>query len=80
MWLVFKDNKTLFSHLAWIQTDRENGGLGDLNYPLLSDLTKEISNKYNVLTDRGVALRGLFIIDKEGLIQYEKTISIISNK
>nr|YP_010337665.1 2-cys peroxiredoxin [Sahlingia subintegra]UNJ17250.1 2-cys peroxiredoxin [Sahlingia subintegra] len=59
-----------YSHLAWIQTERENGGLGDLEYPLLSDLTKEISKSYQVLTNDGVALRGLFIIDKNGYIQY----------
>jgi hypothetical protein len=38
-----------YSHLAWIQTDRKSGGLGDLNYPLVADLTKEISKAYNVL-------------------------------
>lgn len=60
-----------FSHLAWIQTDRKNGGVGDLNYPLVSDLKKEISTAYNVLDpDAGVALRGLFIIDKDGIIQH----------
>ncbi|HEY9813965.1 MAG TPA: peroxiredoxin, partial [Candidatus Sericytochromatia bacterium] len=60
-----------FSHLAWIQTDRKSGGVGDLNYPLVSDLKKEISTAYNVLDpDAGVALRGLFIIDKEGIIQH----------
>lgn len=59
-----------FSHLAWLQTEREAGGLGDLNYPLVSDLKKEISASYNVLTDEGIALRGLFIIDKEGIIQH----------
>ncbi len=60
-----------FSHLAWIQTDRKNGGVGDLNIPLVSDMKKEISNAYNVLDpDAGVALRGLFIIDKEGTIQH----------
>jgi len=59
-----------FSHLAWIQTSRQNGGLGDLNYPLVSDLTKSISTAYNVLTEEGIALRGLFIIDKEGIIQH----------
>jgi len=59
-----------FSHLAWLQTERDAGGLGDLNYPLVSDLKKEISAAYNVLTDEGIALRGLFIIDKEGLIQH----------
>lgn len=59
-----------FSHLAWLQTERDAGGLGDLKYPLVSDLKKEISASYNVLTDDGVALRGLFIIDKEGFIQH----------
>lgn len=46
-------------------TDRKEGGVGDLAYPLVSDLKREISTKYNVLADEGVALRGLFIIDKE---------------
>lgn len=60
-----------FSHLAWIQTDRKSGGVGDLNIPLVSDIKKEISTAYNVLDpDAGVALRGLFIIDKEGVIQH----------
>jgi peroxiredoxin (alkyl hydroperoxide reductase subunit C) len=59
-----------FSHLAWIQTDRKAGGVGDLNYPLVADLKKEISTAYNVLTEDGVALRGLFIIDKDGVIQH----------
>ena len=60
-----------FSHLAWIQTPRTEGGVGDIAYPLVSDLKKEISTAYNVLDpDSGVALRGLFIIDKEGIIQH----------
>jgi peroxiredoxin 2/4 len=60
-----------FSHLAWIQTDRKSGGVGDLHYPLVADLKKEISAAYNVLDpEAGVALRGLFIIDKEGIIQH----------
>jgi peroxiredoxin (alkyl hydroperoxide reductase subunit C) len=59
-----------FSHLAWIQTDRKSGGVGDLEYPLVSDIKKEISEAYGVLTDAGVALRGLFIIDKEGIVQH----------
>lgn len=60
-----------FSHLAWIQTDRKSGGVGDLNYPLVSDIRKEISTAYNVLDpEAGVALRGLFIIDKDGIIQH----------
>lgn len=59
-----------YCHLAWIQMDREVGGVGDLNYPLVSDLNKEISLSYNVLTEEGKSLRGLFIIDKEGIIQH----------
>ncbi|MBD1920124.1 peroxiredoxin [Microcoleus sp. FACHB-831] len=60
-----------FSHLAWIQTDRKTGGIGDLNYPLVSDIKKTISAAYNVLDpEAGIALRGLFIIDKEGIIQH----------
>ncbi|WP_199302926.1 peroxiredoxin [Oscillatoria sp. FACHB-1406] len=60
-----------FSHLAWIQTDRKQGGIGDIDYPLVSDIKKEISTAYNVLDpEAGVALRGLFIIDKEGIVQH----------
>ncbi len=60
-----------YAHLAWIQTDRKLGGVGDLNYPLVSDLKKSIATAYNVLDpDAGVALRGLFIIDRAGIIQH----------
>jgi peroxiredoxin (alkyl hydroperoxide reductase subunit C) len=60
-----------FSHLAWIQSDRKSGGIGDLNYPLVADLKKTISEAYNVLDpEEGIALRGLFIIDKDGVIQH----------
>lgn len=60
-----------FSHLAWIQTERKLGGVGDVNYPLISDIKKEISTAYNVLDpDAGISLRGLFIIDKDGAIQH----------
>ena len=53
-----------FSHLAWVQTDRKNGGLGDIAYPLVADLNKTIARDYQVLDeDAGIALRGLFIID-----------------
>nr|QCI06895.1 2-Cys peroxiredoxin [Halydictyon mirabile] len=59
-----------YCHLAWIQMDRNIGGVGDLKYPLVSDLSKEISTSYNVLTKEGKALRGLFIIDPDGIIQH----------
>ena len=48
----------------------QEGGLGDLNYPLVADLKKEVAKSYGVLTEDGIALRGLFIIDREGVIQH----------
>jgi peroxiredoxin (alkyl hydroperoxide reductase subunit C) len=62
---------SVFSHLAWVQTDRKQGGLGDIAYPLVADIKKEISAAYNVLDpEEGIALRGLFIIDKDGVVQH----------
>uniref|UniRef100_A0A6B2EKL0 thioredoxin-dependent peroxiredoxin n=1 Tax=Phlebotomus kandelakii TaxID=1109342 RepID=A0A6B2EKL0_9DIPT len=59
-----------FSHLAWTNLDRKNGGLGQLQYPLLADITKEISRDYNVLLEQnGISLRGLFIIDPNGILR-----------
>jgi len=56
-----------YSHLAWIQ----RGDLGDLKYPLLSDFKKEVAARYGILDEKaGEALRGLFIIDPDGIIQY----------
>ena len=59
-----------YSHLAWIQTPRAEGGLGGLTYPLVSDITKQISRDYGVLLEGGVALRGLFLIDKAGVVRH----------
>ena len=58
-----------FSHLAWVNTPRNQGGLGDMNIPLLSDLSKKISTDYAVLLDTGISLRGLFVIDPNGVIR-----------
>ncbi|CAG0885026.1 unnamed protein product [Darwinula stevensoni] len=59
-----------FSHLAWINTSRKQGGLGGLKYPLLSDFSKTIARDYGVLLEgAGVALRGLFIINPEGILR-----------
>lgn len=59
-----------FSHLAWINTPRKAGGLGKLEYPLLSDITKKIASDYDVLIENeGIALRGLFIIDPKGVVR-----------
>ncbi|XP_004625688.1 thioredoxin-dependent peroxide reductase, mitochondrial [Octodon degus] len=60
-----------FTHLAWINTPRKSGGLGRMNIALLSDLTKQISRDYGVLLEGpGIALRGLFIIDPNGVIKH----------
>ena len=59
-----------FSHLAWIQMPRAKGGLGELKYPLVSDLTKKITADYGILLEGGVALRGLFLIDKGGIVRH----------
>ncbi|XP_001353868.1 peroxiredoxin-2 [Drosophila miranda] len=59
-----------FTHLAWINTPRKEGGLGDVKIPLLSDLTHKISKDYGVyLESSGHALRGLFIIDQAGVLR-----------
>jgi len=59
-----------FTHLAWINTPRKEGGLGDIKYPLLADVTKKIATDYGVLTEGGVALRGLFLINPKGQVAY----------
>ncbi|XP_061412605.1 thioredoxin-dependent peroxide reductase, mitochondrial [Lethenteron reissneri] len=60
-----------FSHLAWINTPRKAGGLGHMNIPLLSDFSKNISKDYGVLLEEaGVALRGLFLIDPNGVVRH----------
>jgi len=60
-----------FTHLAWNQTPRNKGGLGGVQYPLVADLNKNIARSYGVLIEEaGIALRGLFIIDKEGVVRH----------
>ena len=59
-----------FSHLAWIKQPRRQGGLGGLTFPLVADFTKKISEDYGVLLPSGVALRGLFLIDKAGVLRH----------
>jgi peroxiredoxin (alkyl hydroperoxide reductase subunit C) len=64
------------THLAWIRTPREHGGLGtDLDIPLIADVSKSISRRYGILIEDpedgmyGAALRGLYIIDPKGVIR-----------
>jgi len=59
-----------FTHLAWKNTAVENGGIGNVKYPLVEDLTKEIAKSYGILLPGGVALRGLFLIDTEGKVRH----------
>ncbi|MBI2191803.1 MAG: peroxiredoxin [Planctomycetes bacterium] len=60
-----------YTHLAWKNTPRNKGGLGDIRYPIVADMTKSISRTYGVLIEEnGVALRGLFLLDKEGVIRH----------
>lgn len=60
-----------FSHAAWRNTSRENGGVGQLKYPLVADITKQIARDYDVLVNDAVALRGSFLIDKEGIVRHQ---------
>jgi peroxiredoxin 2/4 len=60
-----------FTHRAWIKTPRNQNGLGELQFPLAADITKSVSRDYGVLLeDKGIALRGLFIVDPDGVLQY----------
>ncbi len=61
-----------FSHFAWVTTPKSQGGIEGVEYPLVADITKSISRDYDVLLeDAGVALRGLFLIDKDGIVQHQ---------
>ncbi len=60
-----------FTHLAWRGTARSEGGLGDIQFPMLADLNKQIAEDYEVLLAGGISLRGLFLIDKEGVVRHQ---------
>ncbi|KAA0889677.1 peroxiredoxin [Oryzomonas rubra] len=59
-----------FTHLAWKNTPVEDGGIGNIQYPLVSDLNKNIAREYGILFNESVALRGLFLIDTKGVIRH----------
>ena len=60
-----------FSHLAWLNTPQRSGGIQGVTYPLLSDLDKSIARNFQVLDERsGIAYRGLFLLDKKGVIRH----------
>lgn len=60
-----------FTHLAWKNTPVNEGGIGDIQFPLVADLDKSISKNYGVLLDAGIALRGLYLIDKDGVVRHQ---------
>lgn len=63
---------SIHSHKAWLNTPKDMNGLGPVNFPLASDITKKVASDYGVLIEEeGVALRGLFIIDPEGELKYQ---------
>ena len=61
-----------FSHVAWLNTEKRKGGIQGVTYPIVSDFNKEISRAYDVLCeDLGASYRGLFLIDKEGVVRHQ---------
>lgn len=60
-----------FSHWAWRNTKVKDGGIGPVSFPLVADITKQIARDYDVLVDESVALRGSFLIDKDGVVQHQ---------
>lgn len=59
-----------FTHFAWKNTPVETGGIGQVQYPLVADLNKAIARDYGILFNESIALRGLFLIDKEGIVRH----------
>lgn len=59
-----------FTHLAWKNTALSDGGIGNVQYTMVADLSKSISRDYGVLLNDAIALRGLFLIDKEGIVRH----------
>ncbi len=60
-----------YTHLAWKNTEVKKGGIGDIQYPLVADLTKSIARDYDVLFGEAVALRGTFLIDQQGVVRHQ---------
>lgn len=58
-----------FSHVAWLETPKKVGGIQGVSYPILSDFNKTVAADYDVLLPEGMALRGTFVIDKNGVVQ-----------
>ncbi len=60
-----------FTHLAWKNTEVKDGGIGNVQFPMIADINKEVTDAYDMRTGPGIALRGSFLIDKEGMVQHQ---------
>jgi len=60
-----------FSHFAWLSTPKNKGGIQGVTYPIISDINKDIAKSFGVLNEDGVAYRGLFLMDKEGIVRHQ---------
>lgn len=60
-----------FTHLAWKNTPINNGGIGNVQYPLVADISKQIVRDYDMYFGPGIALRGSFLIDKTGIVRHQ---------
>ena len=70
--IVGVSTDSVYSHRAWIQTPRDKNGIEGLKYPLAADMGGSVARDYGVLIeDKGIALRGLFVIDPEGILRYK---------
>ncbi len=62
---------SVYTHTAWRNTPRKKGGIGEITYPLVADLNKRIARSYGVLLEEaGIALRGLFVLDRDGVVRH----------
>jgi peroxiredoxin (alkyl hydroperoxide reductase subunit C) len=59
-----------YTHLAWRKTPVDQGGIGSIGFPLVADLSKNVARRFGVLFNDEVALRGLFLIDREGIVRH----------
>jgi peroxiredoxin (alkyl hydroperoxide reductase subunit C) len=60
-----------YTHFAWRETEVKAGGIGSVNFPIVADITHEITHAYGIEHPGGVAMRASFLIDKEGIVQHQ---------
>ena len=68
--VVSVSTDSAYAHFAWKSTDPKHGGIGKIRFPMVADITKSISREYGVLYNDSVAVRGLFLIDRDGIVQH----------